>query len=143
MSHTQPKMVHSNVLVCILNMDVIPTELLKRRFNSSFDDSNSDMTAIDIFSIVDHDCPNHDLPTRADQFKKLLGVVGPNVVYDVNDIKNPTDIRNKGCGSRGKRLKPTKEMIEKESSKPKRKCVTCEQMVHHDKRNCPQKNAQK
>ena len=33
--------------------DVIPTELLKRRFNSSFDDSNSDMTAIDIFSTVD------------------------------------------------------------------------------------------
>nr|KAJ0207255.1 hypothetical protein LSAT_V11C500254150 [Lactuca sativa] len=33
--------------------DVIPTELLKRRFNNSFDDSNSDMTAIDIFSSVD------------------------------------------------------------------------------------------
>ncbi|XP_023768352.2 protein FAR1-RELATED SEQUENCE 5-like [Lactuca sativa] len=33
--------------------DVIPTELLKRRFNSSFDDSNSDMTAIDIFSTID------------------------------------------------------------------------------------------
>ena len=29
--------------------DVIPTELLKRRFNNSFDDSTSDMTAIDIF----------------------------------------------------------------------------------------------
>nr|KAJ0214685.1 hypothetical protein LSAT_V11C400199680 [Lactuca sativa] len=52
-SHTQPKMVHSNVLVYILNMDVIPLELLKRRFNSSFDDSNSDMNAIDIFSTVD------------------------------------------------------------------------------------------
>ena len=34
--------------------DVIPTELLKRRFNISFADSNSDMTAIDIFSTVDH-----------------------------------------------------------------------------------------
>nr|KAJ0198512.1 hypothetical protein LSAT_V11C700366560 [Lactuca sativa] len=95
--------------------DVIPTELLKRRFNNSFDDSNSDMTAIDIFSTVDRcvsflshdaaklklyleeqnklkkkfvdDCPNHDLPTRADHFKKLLGVVGPDVESDVNDIQ--------------------------------------------------------
>ncbi|XP_023745083.1 uncharacterized protein LOC111893252 [Lactuca sativa] len=145
--------------------DVIPIELLKRRFNSSFDDSNSDMTAIDIFSTVDHcvpflshdaaklklyldeqnklkkkfidDCPTHDLPTRADQFKKLLGVVSPDVVSDVGDIQNPTDIRNKGCSSCGERLKSTKEMIEKESSKPKRKCATCEQMVHHDKRNSP------
>ncbi|XP_052621944.1 protein FAR1-RELATED SEQUENCE 5-like [Lactuca sativa] len=62
---------------------------------------------------------------------------------DVNDIQNPTDIRNKGFGSRGKRLKSTKEMIEKEISKPKRKCATCEQMVHHDKRNCPLKNTKK
>ncbi|XP_052625884.1 protein FAR1-RELATED SEQUENCE 6-like [Lactuca sativa] len=115
--------------------DVIPTELLKRRFNNSFDDSNSDMTAIDIFLTVDR--------CVADPFKKLLGVVGPDVESDVNDIQNPIDIRNKGCGSRGKRLKSTKEMIEKERSKPKKKCATCEQMVHHDKRNYPLKNAQK
>nr|KAJ0220947.1 hypothetical protein LSAT_V11C200051800 [Lactuca sativa] len=151
--------------------DVIPTELLKRRFNSSFDDSNSDMTDIDIFSTVDHcvsflshdaaklklyldeqnklkkkivdDCLNHDRPTRVEHFKKLLGVVVPDVVSDVSDIQNPTDIRNKGCGSRGKRLKSTKEMIEKESSKPKRKCATCEQIVHREKRNCPLKKAHK
>nr|KAJ0209413.1 hypothetical protein LSAT_V11C400201630 [Lactuca sativa] len=151
--------------------DVIPTELLKRRFTNSFEDSNSDMTAIDIFSTIDRcvsflshdatklklylddqnklkkkfvdDCPNHDLPTRVDHFKKLLGVVGPDVESDVNDIQNPIDIRNKCCSSRGKRLKSTKEMIEKESTKPKRECATCEQMVHHDKRNCPLKNAQK
>ncbi|CAI9265857.1 unnamed protein product [Lactuca saligna] len=152
-------------------LDVIPTELLKRRFNNSFDDSTSDMTAIDIFSTVDRyvsflsydaaklklyldehnnlkkkfvdDCPNHDLPTRADHFKQLLGVVVPDVESDVNDIQNPTDICNKGCGSRGKRLKSTKEMIEKEISKPKRKCATCEQMVHYNKRNCPLKNTKK
>ena len=39
-------------------------------------------------------------------------MVGPDVESDVNDIQNPTDIRNKGCGSRGKRLKSTKEMID-------------------------------
>ncbi|XP_052621238.1 protein FAR1-RELATED SEQUENCE 6-like [Lactuca sativa] len=94
--------------------DVIPTELLKRRFTNSFADSTSDMTAIDIFSTVDRcvsflshdaaklklyldeqnnlkkkfvgDCPNHDLPTRADHFKQLLGVVGHNIESDVNDI---------------------------------------------------------
>lgn len=70
-------------------------------------------------------------------------MVGPDVESDVNDIQNPTDIRNKGCGSRGKRLKSTKEMIEKEISKPKRKCATCEQMVHHDKRKYPLKNTKK
>nr|KAJ0209323.1 hypothetical protein LSAT_V11C400182840 [Lactuca sativa] len=107
--------------------DVIPAELLKRHFNSSFDDSNSDMIAIDIFSTVDHDCPTHDVPNRSEQFKKLLGV----------------HIRNKGSGSHGKRLKSTKEMTEKEISKAKRKCATCQQMVHHDKRNRPLKNAEK
>nr|KAJ0197395.1 hypothetical protein LSAT_V11C700385890 [Lactuca sativa] len=79
----------------------------------------------------------------AEQFKKLLGVVCPDVVYDVSDIHNPTDIHNKGSGSRGKRLKSTKEMIEKEISKAKRKCATCQQIVHHDKRNCLLKNAEK
>ncbi|CAI9299012.1 unnamed protein product [Lactuca saligna] len=80
---------------------------------------------------------------RAEHLKKLLGMVVPDVVSNVSDIQNPSDIRKKGCGNRGKRLKSTKEMIKKESSKPKRKCATCEQMVHHDKRNCPLKNVQK
>ncbi|XP_023763346.1 protein FAR1-RELATED SEQUENCE 5-like [Lactuca sativa] len=151
--------------------DVIPTELLKRRFNSSFDDSNSDMTAIDILSTVDccvsflshdtaklklyldeqnklkkkfiDDSPTHNIPNIAEQFKKLLGVVCPDVVSDVSDIQNPTDICNKWSGTRGKRLKSTKEMIEKEILKAKRKCATCQQMVHHHKRNCPLKNAEK
>ncbi|KAL7615787.1 hypothetical protein Lser_V15G02392 [Lactuca serriola] len=124
--------------------DVIPTELLKRRFTNSFADSTSDMTAIDIFSTVDH-CVSflsHDaakLKLYLDEQNNLK----KKIQSDVNDIQNPTDIRNKGCGSRGKRLKSTKEMIEKEISKPKRKCATCEQMVHHDKRNCPLKNTKK
>ncbi|XP_023758862.2 protein FAR1-RELATED SEQUENCE 5-like [Lactuca sativa] len=123
--------------------DVIPTELLRRWFTNSFDDSNSNMTAIDIFNTVDHyDCPNHEVPTRIEHFNKLLGVVVPDVVSDVNDIQNPSDIRNKGCGSRGKRLKSKKEMIEKEISKPKTKCTICKQMAHHDKRNCPSNNVQ-
>ncbi|XP_052621629.1 protein FAR1-RELATED SEQUENCE 7-like [Lactuca sativa] len=70
--------------------DVIPTKLLNRCFTNSFDDSNFDITAIDIFSIVDRcvsylthdaaklklyldehnklkkkiidDCPNHERP---------------------------------------------------------------------------------
>nr|KAJ0224110.1 hypothetical protein LSAT_V11C200058000 [Lactuca sativa] len=150
--------------------DVIPTELLRRWFTNSFNDSNFDMTAIDIFNTVDRcvsflshdaaklklyldeqnklnkkfvdDCPNHEVPTRIEHFNKLLCVVVPDVVSDVNDIQNPSDIRNKGCGSRGKRSKSKKEMIEKEISKPKRKCTICKQMAHHDKRNCPSKNIQ-
>nr|KAJ0189033.1 hypothetical protein LSAT_V11C800442980 [Lactuca sativa] len=123
--------------------DVIPTELLRRHFTNSFDDSNSNMTAIAIFNIVDHDCPNHDRPNRAEHFNKLLGVVVPDFVFDVSDIQNPSDIPNKGCDNRGKRLKSRKEMIEKEISKSKRKCVICKHMAHHDKRNCPLKNVQK
>nr|KAJ0211123.1 hypothetical protein LSAT_V11C400172780 [Lactuca sativa] len=86
------------------------------------------------------DCPNHDRPNRAEHFNKLLGVVVPDVVPDDSDIQNPSDICNKGSDSHVKRLKSRKEMLEKESSKPKRKCATCEQMVHLDKRNCPLKN---
>nr|KAJ0205220.1 hypothetical protein LSAT_V11C500288860 [Lactuca sativa] len=126
--------------------DVIPTKLLKKRFTNSFDDSNSDMTAIDIFfnfMMRLNDFPNHDRPNRAKHFNKLLGVVVPDVVSDVSDIQNPSDIRNKGCGSRRKRLKARKKMIEKEISKPKRKYATCEHMAHHDKRNYPLKNIQK
>nr|KAJ0225722.1 hypothetical protein LSAT_V11C100028840 [Lactuca sativa] len=76
--------------------DVIPTELLKRRFTNSFDDSNFDMTAIDIFSTIDHDCPNHDRPNITEHFNKLLGVVVHDVVSDAIDIQNPSDIRKKG-----------------------------------------------
>nr|KAJ0215459.1 hypothetical protein LSAT_V11C300104050 [Lactuca sativa] len=99
------------ILTC-WRRDVIPTQLLKRRVNSSFDDSNSDMTAIDIFSTVDHcvsflshdaaklklylDEQNKLKKKSAEQFKKLLGVVCLDVVSDVSDIQNLTDIHNKG-----------------------------------------------
>nr|KAJ0205700.1 hypothetical protein LSAT_V11C500292910 [Lactuca sativa] len=113
--------------------DVIPTKLLKRRFSNSLLYSNSDMTAIGIFSNVDRcvsflshdasklklyleelnklkkkfvdDCPASEMPSRESFYNQII------------------DIRNKGTGSRGKRLKSKKEMLEKVSSKPKRKCV--------------------
>ena len=75
-------------------------------------------------------------------FKERPDIVVPDVVSDVNDIQNPSDIWNKGCAIRGKRLKSKKEMIEKEISKLKRKCTICKQMAHHDKINCPSKNVQ-
>nr|KAJ0220578.1 hypothetical protein LSAT_V11C200059230 [Lactuca sativa] len=111
-------MVHSNVLVCIFNM------------SGCYADTYSVCLSIMASNkFLKNDCPNHDLPNRAEHFNKLLGVVVPDVVSDVN--------------SHGKRLKSIKEMIEKEISKPKRKCATCGQMAHHDKINCPLKNVHK
>nr|KAJ0209003.1 hypothetical protein LSAT_V11C400158030 [Lactuca sativa] len=144
--------------------DVIPTELLKRRFSNSLLNSNSDMTTIEIFSNVDHcvsflshdasklksyleelnklkkifldDCLALEMPSRESFYNQIIGV---ELTNDVPDIKNPSDNRNKGPGSCGKRLKSKKEMLEKVSSKPKRKCALCKQMDNHDKKNCPLK----
>nr|KAJ0184771.1 hypothetical protein LSAT_V11C900462500 [Lactuca sativa] len=70
-------------------------------------------------------------------------IIGVELTNDVSDIENPSDIRNKGTRSRGKRLKSKKEMLEKVSSKPKRKCALCKQMANHDKRSRPLKNVSK
>nr|KAJ0198973.1 hypothetical protein LSAT_V11C600323480 [Lactuca sativa] len=144
--------------------DVVPTELLKRRFSNSSLDSNSDMTAIEIFSNIDRsvsflshdasklksyleelnklkkkfvdDCPASEMPSREAFYNQIIGV---ELTNDAPDIDNPLDIRNKGTDSRGKRLKSKKEMLQKVGSKPKRKCALCQQMANHDKRNCPLK----
>nr|KAJ0199765.1 hypothetical protein LSAT_V11C600333640 [Lactuca sativa] len=79
--------------------------------------------------IVD-DCPAPEMPSRESFYNQIIGV---QLTNDVPDIENPSDIRNKGTGSRGKRLKSTKEMLEKVSSKPKQKCALCKQMAYHDK----------
>nr|KAJ0202406.1 hypothetical protein LSAT_V11C600316680 [Lactuca sativa] len=97
--------------------DIIPTELLKRRFSNSLVDSNSVMTAIEFFSNVDrcisflkHDVAklksylekmnNPEMPSRESFYNKIIGV---DLTNDVPDIENQSDIRNKGIGSRGKR----------------------------------------
>nr|KAJ0186337.1 hypothetical protein LSAT_V11C900499730 [Lactuca sativa] len=68
----------------------------------------------------------------------LFGI-GVESLNDVLDIENPSSIHNTGTDSRGKRLKSKKEMLEKESLKPKRKRGSCKQMASHDKQNCPLK----
>nr|KAJ0202727.1 hypothetical protein LSAT_V11C500236180 [Lactuca sativa] len=82
------------------------------------------------------DCPSNELPNRDNYYTNLLKVSIPDVV----DIENPSDIRNKGSGSRGKRLKSKKEMLQLQGLKPKRLCASCQQMVNHDKQNCPLKD---
>nr|KAJ0215417.1 hypothetical protein LSAT_V11C300113070 [Lactuca sativa] len=82
------------------------------------------------------DCPAPEIPSRESFYNQIIGI---QLTNDAPDIDNPSDIRNKGTGSRGKRLKSKKEMLEKACSKPKRKCVLCKQLVNHDKRNCPLK----
>ncbi|XP_052623616.1 uncharacterized protein LOC128128904 [Lactuca sativa] len=178
--HTQQQMVHTNVPACISNMsvfcipeeyimkrwrrDVVPTELLKRRFSNSLLDSNSDMTAIEIFSNVDRcvsflshdasklksyleelnklkkkfvdDCPALEMPSRESFYNQIIGV---ELTNDAPDIDNPSYVSNKGTSSRGKILKSKKEMLQKVGLKPKRKCTLCKQMANHDKRNCPLK----
>nr|KAJ0188145.1 hypothetical protein LSAT_V11C900467090 [Lactuca sativa] len=144
--------------------DVVPTELLKRRFSNSLLDSNSDMTAIEIFSNVDRcvsflshdasklksyleelnklkkkfvdDCPALEMPSRESFYNQIIGV---ELTNDAPDIDNPSYVSNKGTSSRGKILKSKKEMLQKVGLKPKRKCTLCKQMANHDKRNCPLK----
>nr|KAJ0207731.1 hypothetical protein LSAT_V11C500268080 [Lactuca sativa] len=138
--------------------------IMKRRFSNSLLDSNSDMTTIEIFSNVDRcvsflshdasklksyleefnklkkklvdDCPAPEMPSREAFCNQIIGVELSN---NAPDIDNPSDIHNKGTGSRGKRLKSKKEMLQKVGSKPKRKCTLCKQMDNHDKQNCPLK----
>nr|KAJ0225395.1 hypothetical protein LSAT_V11C100048010 [Lactuca sativa] len=87
--------------------------------------------------IVD-DCPASKMASRESFYNQIIGV---QLTNDAPDIDNPSDIRNKGTGSHGKRLKSKKEMMEKACLKPKRKCAFCKQLVNHDKRcskNCEQ-----
>nr|KAJ0210169.1 hypothetical protein LSAT_V11C400212330 [Lactuca sativa] len=119
--------------------DVIPTKLLKRRFSNSLLDANFDMNAIEFFLKVDR-CVSflsHDaakLKSYLEELNKLEKSV--ELTNDVPDIENPSDIRNKGTGSHGKRLK---KMVEKVCWKPKRKYL-CKQMADYDKHNFPLKN---
>nr|KAJ0207423.1 hypothetical protein LSAT_V11C500240890 [Lactuca sativa] len=146
-------------------IEQIPKEyIMRRRFSNSLLDSNSNMTVIEIFSNVDRcvsvlnhdasklksyleelnelkkkfvdDCPAPEMPSRESFYNQIIGV---QLTNDAPDIDNPSDIRNKGTGSRGKRLKSKKEMLEKACSKRKRKCALCKQLVNHDKCNCPLK----
>nr|KAJ0213731.1 hypothetical protein LSAT_V11C400218510 [Lactuca sativa] len=125
-----------------LRQDVIPTELLKRHRCVSF--LSHDAAKLKSYleelnklkkKFVD-DCPAPEMPSRESFYNQIISV---ELTNDVPDIENPSDIRNKGTGSRGKRLKSKKEMLEKVSSKPKRKCALHKQMVNHDKQNCPLK----
>ncbi|CAI9295649.1 unnamed protein product [Lactuca saligna] len=77
-----------------------------------------------------NDCPALEMPLRESFYNQIIGVESTN---DVSDIENPFDILNKGTDGRGKRLKSKKEMLEKESLKPKQKCASCKQMASHNK----------
>jgi len=72
---------------------------------------------------------------KKDMIESLIGMSQPSEVV----IQPPPGIRNKGCGT-GKRLISKREQITKDMLRPKRLCKCCKQMVHHDSRNCPQKN---
>ncbi|KAI3767901.1 hypothetical protein L2E82_18330 [Cichorium intybus] len=141
--------------------DVIPSELLRRRFNTLEAGVNVEKTAMDIYMTVDqcvaglsHDNVKleeyleeitklkskfgvggdaNETVNKQSNYEKALGVSIPDTI----EIQNPANIRNKGSGSRGKRIKSKKEMIAIESEKPKRQCRLCKEWVHHDTRNCP------
>ncbi|XP_052624836.1 uncharacterized protein LOC128132354 [Lactuca sativa] len=122
--------------------DVVPTELLKRHRCVSFlsHDASKLKSYLEELNKLKkkfvEDCPAPEMPSREAFYNQIIGV---ELTNDAPDIDNPSDIRNKGTGSRGKRLKPKKEMLQKVGLKSKQKCVLCQQMANHDKRNCPLK----
>ena len=146
--------------------DVVPTHLLTMRYQNPNDDKRTSMDTIEVFATVNQcvavlsnepekmkeylseqlklkkkyvdDCPPEEISNRNSQYAKMLGVSDTDVV----DIQNPVQCRNKGRGSRGKRLKSKREMVVVASTKAKRLCAGCHEYVHHDKRNCPSRKKQ-
>nr|KAJ0199846.1 hypothetical protein LSAT_V11C600316700 [Lactuca sativa] len=117
---TQYTLCFPTIIMRRWHWDVIPTELLKRRFYNSLVDSNSNMTVIEIFSNVDrcvsflrHDAAklksylekmnNPEMPSRESFNNQIIGV---DLTNDVPDIENPSDIRNKETGSHVEFHKP-------------------------------------
>ena len=83
-------------------------------------------------------CDNYSFQDRGKQKVNYDQIIGVTIPHE-RQIGNPTNIRNKGCGSRGKRLKSAEELTRIESAKKKRMCFSCKKMATHDSRNCPDK----
>ncbi|CAH9092586.1 unnamed protein product [Cuscuta europaea] len=72
---------------------------------------------------------NAHLTTKTSVIEQFCGSAAPSEVT----VLPPQQARNKGCG---KRFKGGKE-VAIQSKKKLRLCRTCNEMCHHDSRNCP------
>lgn len=61
---------------------------------------------------------------------------GP-ISSSIVDVQPLLQANNKGSG---RRFRSGKEKVVEESKKPKRLCQTCNELCHHDSRNCPMSN---
>lgn len=80
-------------------------------------------------------------PKKIDKDKRMADMLGVTVPPEVR-VKVPHDIRNKGCGSGGKkRMKSKREVAINKFGKKFHKCHTCGEIVDdHDSRNCLKKS---
>ncbi|XP_076933309.1 protein FAR1-RELATED SEQUENCE 5-like [Bidens hawaiensis] len=65
-------------------------------------------------------------------FEEIVGKVNEGDVF----IKNPDDVRTKGCG-KVRRVSGESEKIVEKAGKVARLCRSCGEYVHHDSHNCP------
>ena len=86
---------------------------------------------------IDFDVENYTTCPAKDKAEALRECYGVDAPDDVG-IFPPPGIRNKGCG-KGKRLVGALEKVKIKCKKPKRLCRSCNDMAHHDSRNCPLK----
>ncbi|KAJ9556444.1 hypothetical protein OSB04_011058 [Centaurea solstitialis] len=78
---------------------------------------------------------NNPAKDKAEALKECYGMDAP----ADPEIMHAAGIRNKGCG-RGKRLIGALEKAVEKNKRPLRVCRVCNTPVHHDSRNCPQRN---
>lgn len=84
--------------------------------------------------------PDKDSRSKRERLAAAIGVSIPDEVV----IRNPSNIRNKGCGM-GKRIKGKREIAMETAGIEGRFCNFCKKKVapseKHDKRNCPERKA--
>ncbi|KAI3516261.1 hypothetical protein L1887_15172 [Cichorium endivia] len=146
--------------------DIIPTELLKRRFIYGDSSTNVDKVAYKAFSIVDKclsslqndekkleefiqkleqlkigvdEQTSDKLPTtKQGHIEKFYGVTIPEGVA----VENPPIVRNKGSGT-GKRLKSVLEKAIDQGQKKSRTCKRCGVQGHNSRSCSTSKNVSK
>ncbi|KAL4590127.1 hypothetical protein LXL04_003047 [Taraxacum kok-saghyz] len=81
--------------------------------------------------------PNKDSRTKDELIASMIGIYK----VDKITIRNPKNVKFKGCGTGGKRLQGRREISMNSSKKDGRTCTYCNKKIapgeKHDRRNCP------
>ncbi|XP_042012379.1 protein FAR1-RELATED SEQUENCE 5-like [Salvia splendens] len=82
---------------------------------------------------LDSETPPISAPEKRRIIEEFYGMVRPQVI----EVHAPDVVQTKGsCSTKGKRIISKREKAIKEFNRPVRRCGKCQELGHHDSRNC-------